>query len=984
MSERSASARVPLVGRTSELERLLGALDAAGQGRGSAVLLAGEAGIGKTQLAEALAAAASGGGMTVRWGRCHEDGGAPPFWPWLTPLRRQIAACEPATVEQQFAPVAGSIVALLPELRGVLNLPIEPAGEPNSARFQLLAALAGFLCRSAAPPGLLIILEDLQWADPSSLLLLRGLAEEAADAPLLLLGTYREEEVDADHPLAETLAALTRLPHTERLFLGGLAEPEIAELLQAVGGSGATPVLTAAVAHATEGNPFFVVEFGRLLAGGGQPWQADAAGERHLALPRSVREVIARRLARLSPACAEQLALAAVLGEEFGLATLEAASDRSSSELWPALEEAEHAHLIAAAPGVVGRYRFAHVLTRETIEDGLGGATRAWLHALAGAALERVWAHDPEPHLAELARHYQAAAPLGYAAQAAEYLVRAAAQAERLLAYEDAAGRYEAALALLDEYGGEPERRAALLEHLGEALLLARYDWPQGIERLEGALVLYRELARDEQAARVHLLLGRYLSAMPGVQDLPQAIVHFHAAETLSGGTDDEVTAGAAALGLASADFFMLDTDEVYRAADAAIRIGRQRDDIATAAEAAAWKAAQCSISGKLVEARRLGDDAWHQADRAGASQAAFTASWIRGSMSLLGGEPNGAATWYQRELDRPRSERVVFQRIVLMMASTMPLVEMGDLDEARSRRRGIEDGPAPPQPWIPGAHAVPVANGDWQSAEKLLIAFARMLEQGGDQLTLCLALTDLARVVEAQDQPERAEALLREALDLATAGGEARAQLEMNVRPQLARLAAAAGRIDDARAQIARCRAILADGEDWHGLAGRVTFAEAMLDVATGRVRDAEGCFALALAGFRRYRLVWDEAALLLAWGRALAAAGDAARAGQQFAAAAAVYRRIGAGQPWLDRVERQRGAALETAPAAGTLGRLTAREHEVMQLLARGCSNPEIAAALVLSVHTVERHVANIYGKLGLGGRAEAIALAVRHGFD
>jgi|SRR5579859_614747 len=978
-------ARPPFIGRRPELERLLAALAAARQGHGSLVVLAGGAGIGKTRLADALAAAATSSGVAVRWGRCHDGGGAPPFWPWLPVLRRQIAAGEPAAVQQQFAPVAASVVALLPELRGVLSDAAESVEDPSSARFQLLAALAGFLCQSASSPGLLLILEDLQWADPSSLLLLRCLAEELADVPLLVLATYRDAEVDAAHPLTEALLAVTRLPHAERLFLDGLAEPEVVELFEAVGGVRAEPGLTTAVVHETAGNPFFVVELARLLASGGQLWHTDAVEGRHLAVPRSVQEVIARRLAPLSPECRGLLALAAVLGEEFGLAALEAASELASEALWQALAEAEQVHLVVAVPGVVGRYRFDHGLTRETIADGVGGAARVRLHARVGTALEQLWGHDLESHLGELAHHFRQAAPLGHAARAVDYLARAAAQAARLLAYEDAAGYCEAALALLDEYGGEPQRRAQVLERLGEALLLGRYDWPGGISRLEAALALYKELGLDGCAAAVHLRLGRYLSAMPGVQDLPRAIAHFRAAEALFGRDDTPPVAGPLVLGLAQASIYALQLAEAKHHAHIALQIGRQYADVATEAEAMTWYGAGLALGGGLAEGRRLVSDAWRLADRANASQAAFNAAGFRAAIDLFGGDPSAATAWYQRELDRPRSAQVPTQHLVFLMMSAVSLTEMGDLNEARRRLHEALSGRVTPPPWFPGSWVASLAAGDFSAAAERVTAFARVSEQAGDRLTECLALTHLVPLVEAQGEPKRAEESLRRALDLATSGGDLRAQLEMNCRPQLARLCAASGQLDEAQQQLTRCRDILAAGEDWRGLAGRVTLAEGTLATAAGRARDAEGNFALALERLQRYHLVWDEAALLLAWGRALAMAGDTERAAAQFAAAQALYRRIGAGQPWLDRADRLQQEALERAPLASRpLDRLTVREREVLQWIARGCSNAEIATALVVSVHTVERHVANIYAKLGLSGRAEAIALAVRHGLD
>lgn len=635
--------------------------------------------------------------------------------------------------------------------------------------------------------------------------------------------------------------------------------------------------------------------------------------------------------------------------------------------------------------GAPDRRRFAHALIAEALYEDWPPTRRARLHQRAGAALEALYADRREQHLAELAYHFLQATAVGEAGRAITYAERAAEHATRLLAYEDAVRHYEAALTTAEAYGANPERRAALLERIGEAILLARYDWAAGIQRLEQALGLYAALGLDERTAAVHIQLGYYLSAAPGTQDLPRALDHFHEAQALLGQETGGPGAGPLALGLAQAAFFTLRSDEARTNAQAAMVIGRERGDAPIEAEGLAWHAAQLTVDGRLAEARALAEQAWQRADYLDAFQAAFTAAWIRAAIGLFGGDPGDAATWYQRELERPRTAQIHFQRLLLLEMSTLALVETGRLDEARARERQVQESPIKSRPGILGAYASAFSNGNWVTASDHQAAFVRISTQGGDQMAECLALSTVAPVTaEAAREPERAEALLCEALALATGNAALRPQLEMNIRPRLARLCAEAGRLDEARLHLARCHEILELGEDWRGLAGRVAFAEAALAAAERRPGDAGRCFEQALTVFRRFSLVWDEAEALLAWGRMFAAS-SAERASAKFDAAANVYRRIGAGQPWLERVESlRRQAATATAAARKEAHRLTGREVEVLGLVAAGMSNREIAEALVLSERTVERHISDIYEKIGVGGRsarAAATAYALTH---
>ena len=368
----------PFVGREVELAALAADLEGAAAGRGGVVLVAGEPGIGKTRLAEELAAQATTRGVLVLWGRCWEGEGAPAFWPWVQVVRTDVQDDDPAVLRRVMGAGAADIAQVVPAVRDRLpELPAPPPVEPEAARFRLFDSLASFLRAAAARRPLLLVLDDLHWADAPSLALLRFLGQELEGVGLLVVGIYRHTEVGRDHPLLGTLADLSRGQHHRRLLLGGLDQQQVASFVGLVAGVEHSLGLAAAVHQQTDGNPFFVTEVVRLLASQGRLGHAEA-GSPVLAvgLPEGVRAVVAQRLGRLSDGCRQILEVAAVLGRDFELRALQPASGLEGDRALVLLEEAEAARVVVAVPGGLGRWRFAHALVREVLYESLPAARR--------------------------------------------------------------------------------------------------------------------------------------------------------------------------------------------------------------------------------------------------------------------------------------------------------------------------------------------------------------------------------------------------------------------------------------------------------------------------------------------------------------------------------------------------------------------------------------------------------------------------------
>ncbi len=405
MLELTPTVRRPFMGRERELTALWARLALAGQGHGGVVLVAGEPGVGKTRLVMELADRARAEGWLVLVGRAYDSDGMPPFLPWAEALRDYVRACPSVELRTQLGDGAADVALIAREVR--TRLPDLPARPPLSAeheRYRLFESVSEFLLNVARSrtegTGVLLVLDDLHWADRPTLLLLGHLARRLAGAPLLVAGTYRTVELDRTHPLSAVLAELSREHLHERVLLRSFSADEAALLVQELTGAPAAPAVVGAIHRETEGNPFFVEEVVRHLRAEGFDLVDPRAVPARWAVPEGVRQVLGRRLARLSAVANQLLQVAAVLGDGFRFDVLALASGVDAGPLVDALEETVAAAVLREQGG---RYHFTHALIRQTLDEELSAPRRARLHRRAGQALERLHSGNPEPHLAVLA-----------------------------------------------------------------------------------------------------------------------------------------------------------------------------------------------------------------------------------------------------------------------------------------------------------------------------------------------------------------------------------------------------------------------------------------------------------------------------------------------------------------------------------------------------------------------------------------------------
>jgi DNA-binding SARP family transcriptional activator/tetratricopeptide (TPR) repeat protein len=444
-------ARSPFVGRERELATLTATLDSAVQGGGGFVEIAGQAGVGKSRLVEELIHQARLRGARVMVGRCLEGDGSPAFLPFLDSLDAVLA--DETTLERLVGTDASLAARISPRVAARLREPPPPAAvDATSERYLVFQAVSTLLERIAAPAGALLVVEDLHWIDQPSLALLRYLVARLDGTRLLVVTTYRDEDLDAKarHALVDL-----RRHGGSRIALSGLSKPEVHALVDALGGSAVAATLRDRLADVTAGHPLFLQEMLKHLV---EENALDDASAASVTVPEGVRQVIERRLGRLSERGKRILVVASPMIGAFEWECVRALCDDNEDDLLDALEEVMGAQLLRerVASGHAS-YEFSHALVAQTIYESLPNPRRARLNRQIGEALERLHASNVEPHLAALAHHFHLAGVDGASrAKAADYAVRAGDRAAALLACEEAVRHWERALEIVR---ADPELR---------------------------------------------------------------------------------------------------------------------------------------------------------------------------------------------------------------------------------------------------------------------------------------------------------------------------------------------------------------------------------------------------------------------------------------------------------------------------------------------------------------------------------------------
>ncbi|MEV6491431.1 AAA family ATPase [Actinoplanes sp. NPDC051633] len=943
----AAARRARLVGRRYELEVLERVCERVFAGQSQVVLLGGEPGAGKTRLAAEVACTLLDHDATVLVGTATRDAGVP-YQPFAEMLDRLLLVSRP-----------GDLTRLTPEL-GLLSrhagrhLPdgAMPAGEGRRDLFEAVAAVL----RGVAENGpLAVILDDLHWAQLPTLALLDHVIHACLDAPVLVLGTFRTTEPDRSADLSARLADLHRLDNVRRLDLAGLDTDDITEFVRVHGGLSAAAARGPAsvLRDRTGGNPFFLRETWLDLERRG----GVAALRGPQRVPESVGETVAARLAGLGEPARELIGVAAVLGDQFDLSTLVRAGDTGHAESMDALDAATAVGLIEEG-GTAGRYGFVHALTRQAVLDRLPQSRRTMLHARVAAALEEH--HDPAL-VPRIAYHYLVAHVLGFAEPAQRYAVEAARSAAHSMAFEEAATWYEKAAALP---AVDPETRAELSLEAATNQLRAGdaarariiYDRlanaPDPLIRLRAAIGLEESTARPGLGSpRAADLLGSAIEACGFAEDdhrYARALGSLSRALAFAGRTDEARVAGARAIDLARRTG---DRAVLAHALKTSLWHGLAPDMAPTQIDRSTELARICAASGD--------------------QETLSVASYFRSVVSYLTGRPRDLA---EAVTDLRRSAEATGQPWTNYFADCVSQGRVfleGDFDHAeRLALRTLEWG---------AAFGVDTADGSFGVQAYMIRRETARLEPARRLLTGRESFADrwvpglLALYTELglADGIRRA---LRHLLDRDLAAHTSGAQWPIELAYMIDAAVAVGDR--EAAATLRPFAAAYAGknlfGGQFIALFGSADRQLARLAEVLGDIDAAERHFAVALEMDRRMASVVHTADTLACHALMLHRAGrDSARARDLAAQATSLAEPIGQVRV-LRRLEE-----LRTAPEV-----LTAREAQVIRLLAQGLSNREIGARLHISGNTAANHIRSILMKTGAANRTQAARYATDNG--
>jgi tetratricopeptide (TPR) repeat protein/ribosomal protein L40E len=509
------------VGREQELKQLQSAFDGAISGQGALMMVTGEPGIGKTALCEQLSTYVTLRGGRTLVGHCYEAGSLSlPYLAFVEALRSYVLSRDPKDLREELGSGAADVARIISEIRERLKIKLRTQKDPEEERYRLLQGVSEFLSNAANVQPMLVVLEDLHDADKGTLEMLTHVSRNLAGARLLIVGTYRDVEVDRSHPLSAALAELRRVSTYGRVLLRGLNADEVGRMLEGITRESVPWGLAEAVHRQTEGNPLFVQEVIRYLAEEGLiarkegQWRPTKDTPLEMSIPEGLRDVIGKRLSLLTPECNQLLSVASIIGREFALETLKAVAGMNEDVLVNALKEAVRLSVLEErSQKAVVRYRFTHAFFRQTLYEEMIAPQRLKLHRQVAGSLETLYASRLEEHATELAEHFSHSTDPAELAKAVSYGEMAAKRATDVYAYAEAVRLLEHALKVQEITDPENRtKRCDMFLALGDALLLAGEHQRVVDAEAPQAFSLAEAITDNKRASRACLLAMRGLT----------------------------------------------------------------------------------------------------------------------------------------------------------------------------------------------------------------------------------------------------------------------------------------------------------------------------------------------------------------------------------------------------------------------------------------------------------------------------------------
>ncbi|MFH9011903.1 AAA family ATPase [Streptomyces sp. NPDC017943] len=965
-----ASSLAPVVGRDAELARLSGVLERARAGEARAVLLAGDAGVGKTRVLDEAGKRAAEAGMTVVTGHCVDLGDVGlPYLPFTEILG--VLAADP-----RFA----DALAAHPVVERLLGAGTDSVRDVDG-RLRLFEGMAGLLADVAGTAPLLLVLEDLHWADQSSRDLLRFLLGRGVlRRRLAVFASYRADDLHRRHPLRPLLAELVRLPVVERLELRPLTDPDVDRLVRALERQPLPDATVRRIVERAEGNAFYAEE---LLA---------ATGSGSGGVPSGLADVLLIRFEQLSDTAQQVLRTAAVAGRRVEHDLLREAVGLPEAELESALREAVGRQLLVAGDG--DTYSFRHALAREAVYADLLPGERARLHG----AFARLLAGRGRPaeSAAERAHHYRESHDLAEALAAS---LEAADHAQRVGAPAEEQRHLETALDLWPAVPPEARPAGAAMGRVpltlrASAAAAHAGELHRAVSLSRSALADLGQDADSELAARVrYTLAGNLLS----VDSLTTAFAYSSEALAMIPEDPPSRTWVWAAATHVMAARYVGENDTALEVARRAVEVAERLHVLDAQADLLISLAGFDPGGRRGAPGRQRLLTARDLAVRSGNAAVELRALFNLAMGCYENGEPAECLPWLTEGQDRARRAGLLSSPYPLEMRYLRLVVlhVLGRWDECvRAARADAEVLPAAGGYTVGPALSVALARGDLSAAER-----ARALLEGPFDwmatLVAGLVLTDAAALRRDPGEAVRwARSTVAALTDEAGTRPDAAVRLAALALAAVADAAAesrltgdAAGErrwVDTAAELVELARDVAGHGEDGapQGPEGQAWLARAEAEwVRAGSGPDpAAWCRAVAAFG---YGDVYERARCRMRYAEALVAAGRREEAAAQAREVREIAVRLGA-VPLREQVDAlvRRGRLTDAPDAAGRAGALTAREQDVLRLLALGRSNRQIGEELFISGKTASVHVSNILAKLGASSRGEAVAVAYREG--